>query len=427
MKNFTILFLTLTLVFAPTYQECCQACISKLTADVNKQATDSAALPVVKTYKVASKHADDVDVNGFCGKIFEKHGTCCNQADLKKRADAWTDRLKTRGEKIVKGFDKMDEIVGFIGTFESWITTNVNDIVEAAAGSERILQNETITSPFTDSNLGPVGTGKPKHLIKKPTADELEDIKAKFAKIKGGDKGKRTTREKNAKSGLEDCHKELMKMRKSALCMRCSGVASDYYNSATKSYKIKEDACSPLLEKCSVVFSAIAEANTIYTNLAILKKAKGGEVSADAEADVVSEEQLGKWLECGDDIEACLKDKAKVNDLCKEISLSIDNQALEGNLATASEGIATGVNLGENKEPGTTIATNFFGMRRLLNSKYIKRTLDDTAAVEDDGYGYAEPTSDGADLQSDFSDGTSGQAIAKIFFGLVLLVNIIVA
>jgi len=420
----TIIYLLISLLFlGSTYQACCEACVSKLTVDTNMHSTDSTALPIVRTYTVSSKNAEDVDPKGFCGEVFEKHGTCCNQQDLKKRADAWSNRLKHRSEKIVKGFEKMDKLVDNIGKIKNWsnkhkdkITAPETRILNKDSSNNESTQNESShnESSHNESTLGPKGKGKKKHKIEKPNSASLTTLEKHLENIEKGDKKKRSKREENAKKENNECHKELMKMRKSALCMRCSGVASDYFEIETGSYKVDEKVCSIIIEKCATVFAAIAEANSLYTNLAILKKAIGGAVSDDAESDVLEVEKLGKWQNCSDDKKACLGDMARVKELCAQVSLSSDNQALEGNLSTASEGIETGEAIETDGEPATSVATDFFSGKRLLTTKSqtkIHRILE----TADDGYGYAIASTTGANLITDFNSGTE---IIKVLLSL---------
>ena len=60
-----------------------------------------------------------------------------------------------------------------------------------------------------------------------------------------------------AKWGL--CFKVMMQNRYKGLCLRCSGVASSIYESATGSYKFKQNFCANTIKECAPVYALMAE------------------------------------------------------------------------------------------------------------------------------------------------------------------------
>jgi hypothetical protein len=64
----------------------------------------------------------------------------------------------------------------------------------------------------------------------------------------------------DANNTLNRCWSVMQSLRNNALCLRCSGNALNYYNAdpAKKKYTLSDAHCDNLIEKCSQIWSLMA-------------------------------------------------------------------------------------------------------------------------------------------------------------------------
>ena len=428
------LILLLALFIGVSYQACCESCISKLTIDDDWQTTDEWSLPSVQTYSVASTSSVDVDEDGFCGNVFKEYGSCCNQTELYERACSWNDRLKSRMTRVIKALDLMTNYTESIGKFITDIETNseaitsgggestsesgprkpfsINVIVNAGyADSKPTAGTNMCGSSLSFVNLPTANIGKGKEHVNLTSPMTVTPWTDRLGYIRDDSSSKREAREAAAKENYADCYDALSKVRTNTLCLRCSGAASFYYSGS--GYSASENTCKYIIKKCAVVFSAISEANALYTTLANFKKSLGGMTNAHAYGKVASNEEIEEWSTCADNVDECLQNQYTVNKLCSQVSLSSDNQALEGNINTIGEGIgaADAIIAGNSAKKGEQDLSMFSESRRVLASEESSSegsssegSTDTIVYTEsDDGYGYMTPSSSGPDLVYYFS------------------------
>jgi len=174
---------------------------------------------------------------------------------------------------------------------------------------------------------------------------------------------------------FNSCFKTMMQNRYKGLCLRCSGVASSIYDSASGSYKFKQNFCTNSIKECAPVFALLAESQKFYMQLVKLRLALGKNLKATVVVSEPSETQVDAWIACAKDVDACAADAAKVKELCQDFTISTPNPQLGEDPNVSADGDAT-------------VEDNSAELRRLLmaNGSSLKRILQ----TGTDGPGYVK-------------------------------------
>lgn len=118
--------------------------------------------------------------------------------------------------------------------------------------------------------------GKPESTEGDTNTDaDITAMKAGLTKVAGRDQGKRENNVGSAQSKFGACFKKIMGLRYDTLCLRCSGKATDFYDSATASYKMKSSTCPAVVKECAPVYAVLAESQQFYMQLVKLRASLG--------------------------------------------------------------------------------------------------------------------------------------------------------
>ena len=253
-----------------------------------------------------------------------------------------------------------------------------------------------------------------------------------MAKIKEGDVAKRDENIVKLKSNIDDCKLAISELRINGLCLRCSGVAPFYFDEVEKVYNVRHSSCSTVVEKCAMTFSVVSEINSLYSILARIKASLGGTMLAGYEYIIATDEEATQWEDCARDVSICLGDPEQMSQLCSQITLSSDNQAIEGNIDTFAEGQAVSESIMASTDPAISVAdSQLFNEtitfdNRLLSSSHrnLLSTNDGQLPTDkDDSFGKisSEDSETNADLLEYFGYEKvkvieSGVLIGKILF-----------
>lgn len=146
-------------------------------------------------------------------------------------------------------------------------------------------------------------------------------------------------------SSIDSCYQTLVDFRKEALCHRCSGKASEWWDATSASYLVNQKSCNLLIDKCSKVFALTnaASAMTFQVRsllLGMFPKSSGAlnEDSTLKFSNAISIEEAKKIISCSSNSDTCLNDETKRNDVCKKFTINLSNEELEGDYRTLQDG-----------------------------------------------------------------------------------------
>jgi len=231
--------------------------------------------------------------------------------------------------------------------------------------------------------------------------DDISEISEAFEEFDSTSKRQEASnRREKAKTQFSKCFETLTRLRFNALCLRCSGDASNYFDTDTLVYKISKGVCTTLIVDCGSLYGVLFEANRVYD--AVLR-AKGGlgEVSGNPElpeGDNLRQFPIDKtisirWATCADDPESCSQDSDNSDLICKDFTLSLPSPVENSIRAVDAEFLVS-------KIPEETADG---GAARMLASTF-----------KGDGYGAIEPSVDGVDLVSLDSGDTNFSFVEQI-------------
>lgn len=365
MKLTSLLLLTLAIAY--TYQAtCCTECTKGLTVDTEKDTENAEdVLPIVEVF--TDSKADGFVATGFCGAIFKEHGACCNQEQLHARAKAWRKRLNFRYRKLNQAMAKFINSVKKADKLKALVTKNADKIKKASKPPKPTDKRVRVKGDTTGNAT--------RRILETNSAQDVTDMETSLDKSAKRSDSERVSIKLKFTGKFNSCFKTMMQNRYKGLCLRCSGVASTIYDSATGSYKFKQNFCVNSIKECAPVYAILAESQKFYMQLVKLRLALGKKLKATVVISEPSETQVDNWFNCAKDVDACVADAAKVKTLCQDFTISTPNSQLGEDPNVAEDGDAT-------------VDDNSAELRRLLtaNGASYKRILQ----TGTDGPGYVK-------------------------------------
>lgn len=261
---------------------------------------------------------------GFCSKPFNNYGTCCDQHDATQYAKNWLKSVKQRVKASTEMLDKFRFAIENLGNVKNYVKKN----------EEKILKSKAISKK------------------------ELEDFKIEIEGYTSGvhDFG---FREKYLKEDLSGCYEKLIELRAGAVCLRCSGKGSQYYDKATNRLKISKQTCRPIVSSCVRIFSYFAEVTTFFRRVAQLRKSENGTLRQGTRASGLLSKDLNLLRVCASDLKSCTAKEDLYIGVCKLIGLGELTPNIEGEVETFLDGFEAVNLLALGKK---------IGSRRLLSS-----------------------------------------------------------
>merc|ERR1712032_137257 len=214
-----------------------------------------------------------------------------------------------------------------------------------------------------------------RRILEKNTSQDVTDMETSLDKAAKRSDADRTSIKLKFNNKFNSCFKVMMQNRYKGLCIRCSGVATSIYDSASGSYKFKRNFCANTIKECAPVYALMAESQKFYMQMVKLRLALGKNLKATVVVSEPSDTQVDAWIACAKDTDACTADANKVVELCQDFTISTPNPQLGEDPNVSADGDAT-------------VEDNSAELRRLLmaNGSSLKRILQ----TGTDGPGYVK-------------------------------------
>lgn len=345
-------------------QTCCSECLKDLQSN---------SFFNVRTYTQSVKNDQ---YTGFCAIPFKREGACCDQADALQYTKNWLKSIKAQ-----------------VNSSKILVSRFQNHLQFVKQINEYVKRNETAY----------IASGK-------ITKEELDDFKNMTDFYSQGVHNFQD-RVMNHNKSAEDCYKLLFVVRANSVCLRCSGFASNYWNTTTKIYNVTKDTCKAVMTVCAPYFGLTAEVTTFYRRLAQLRY-------ADKASPTIGASSVGFMQPILDHLRVCALSPSRCNsteqnwlNTCHNLTFHIENVDLEGDSATIEDGTLALEYIAQNITPGKT---------RLLEDVYnslrefkvtMNRLLADNATANATGPVPADPKfgfvdgngTNGADLLTNYN------------------------
>ena len=323
----------LTLAIAYTYQAtCCSECTQRLKSDPDADTESSeATLPTVEVF--TESKTDGFVETGFCGAVFKEHGACCNQEQLHARAKAWRKRLNLRYRRLKQGISKFLISVKKAEKLKAFVTKNADKIKKANKPPKPADKRVRVKGKTTGNTN--------RRILETNSAQDVIDMEEALDKAAKRSEAERDSIQLKSEAKWGLCFKVMMQNRYKGLCLRCSGVASSIYESATGSYKFKQNFCANTIKECAPVYALMAESQKFYMQMIKLRLALGKKIKGTVVVSEPSSTQVDAWIACAKDVDACVADAEKVKELCQDFSISTTNPQLGEDPNVAEDGNAT--------------------------------------------------------------------------------------
>ena len=291
-----IAILIISLLVASSMQACCSDCTAAIAAGVVGSVLNQASNTMPASDHICASKWNATD------------GTCC---DAEKLTEYWTtlstefetfkNKIKTEMAKV-----NMSQLKTLVSTVKTMVNFNaLSNKFIGAMNSNQISQMNEILG-LADESL--------------PVVADLN-------------------------SSIDSCHQTLVDFRKEALCYRCSGKASEWWDAASGSYLVNQKSCNLLIDKCSKVFALTNAASAItfqLRNLLIgMFPNSADNLNSNAAlkfSNAISIAEAKKIISCSNGSDACLNDDSKRNDVCKKFTINLSNEELEGDYKTLEDG-----------------------------------------------------------------------------------------
>lgn len=285
MKVLTTLA-TLALLVIQSYQDCCASgCLNgALTIDVGE------------TVELIPKDtSSDFNETLLCGTVFKAKGNCCQYTKMQSFANKTLVRLKIAFNTMQSATTSMPGIISNL----KFITGVFN---------EKSIYLAT-RDPYYESALGgPEKWQKVKsiweHLLR--TSDDL------LLKINSNN------------YNATQCYETIANQKLNALCMACSGDASNYYDSTANKFKIKSTYCKTLVEGCGRTLDVFTKVVHMLHTVNAVMQSLSYKAPTYTIPDSVSLTRLMAFDNCGNDTVGCKTDSANLVSFCKEIGFLTD-------------------------------------------------------------------------------------------------------
>lgn len=146
-------------------------------------------------------------------------------------------------------------------------------------------------------------------------------------------------------STIDSCYQTLVDFRKEALCHRCSGKASEWWDAGSQSYLVNQASCNLLVEKCTKVFALTnaASAMTFQMRSLLIGMFPNSAQALNANealkfTNAISVEEAKQIISCSSNPDTCLIDNEKRNNVCRKFTINLTNEELEGDYKTLEDG-----------------------------------------------------------------------------------------
>ena len=262
MKRITITIVS-ALLIASTFQACCDGCLDNAETAVAGLKQDlTNTLPT-------GEH--------MCSELWnDTDGVCCNAEKVTTYWTQWETEMKNYRDQVKPEIEKVDSssILTNLGLAHTLLSTNPTQIA-------------AITN--ADSTK------------KQAAIDFLALAKDKMPDIE------------NVGEALETCYSALIEFRKKVLCNRCSGRASEWYNSATSEYRVNHTSCDVLIENCGKVFGLTSIATGVLHSTRALFEDMHGATGLSGNGDLqyvgdLSKADAENLINCAEGPPECLDD-----------------------------------------------------------------------------------------------------------------------
>lgn len=252
---------------------------------------------------------------GFCKNVFNRDGSCCDTESLKDYSDEWIDSIE----------DKMNKTLTALPNFRTALTSAAELRKFMKAKKKDILKAKKIISKAQYEDFE-------KHVL---TA--LSEGVFMFYR-----------KEEKVQLSAKQCFATLANLRKNALCMRCSGKASQFWDSKKKNYLVKKSTCHNVIDSCVEPFAYFSEAMTFMRRLGQFREALKGEDVRTTQAKGMLRADYNFFKACSLDKEYCKGNKKMYEKVCSFVTLGEVNPDIEGERATLVDGelVARRISLG---------------------------------------------------------------------------------
>lgn len=291
MKTFTIAIVS-ALLIASTFQACCSDCTAAAEASVT-----GTVLSAVSTTLPAADHMCNAHWNAV-------DGTCCDAAKVTEYWTAFKAEIETFRDAI-KGEISGADIPSIKSSVTLAHTAVAGNLIPALSGVDANIKAAAVADLALAKDSLPI----------------VEDLNAK----------------------ITECYDAYIAFRKETLCHRCSGKASEWWNSADSTYLINHKSCNGLVAKCSVVFALTTVATRTLSSIRALFVAAHGATGLQGNETVnyngeVSAAQAKKIVDCANKPDECVSDQSTKIEICGKFTVNHSNPDLEGDYSTLKDG-----------------------------------------------------------------------------------------
>lgn len=285
MKNLTALLSLLFLALQTTQDCCASGCLD-----------GSKSVNIGETVETIPKDtASTFPDTQLCGTVFKAKGSCCQYAKMQSYANKTLTRLKI-------AFNTMNAAAGQISSVVSNFKLINNTF------HEKSIYSVNRDPYFEDALGGPENWQKIKgiwdHLGR--TADDL------LSKVSA------------SKYNATKCYETMANQKLNALCMACSGDASNFYDSNAKRFKVKSTYCKSLVDGCATTLDVFSKVVHMLHSIYAFTQSLASKAPAYNISDSISLHRLLVFDRCGNDTVGCKADSSKLTNFCKEIGFLTD-------------------------------------------------------------------------------------------------------
>lgn len=309
-------------------------------------------LPKVTLYKSDWKST----YTGFCRNVFNRDGSCCDPESLEAYSNAWVKRLDVKLDQTLEILPSFRVAIQSISEIRKFVKAKKDDILKAKAKiSEEQLKD------FEENILPALSEG-------------LFDFAGKETRMR---------------VVAVKCKDYLQTLRKNAICMRCSGKGSLFWDAKDQKYLVKKSTCFGIIDNCIESFSYFSEVTTFMKRLSQIRVALKGEDIRTAHSKGMLRKDINFIKACELDLDYCKETKAIYEKVCSFVTLAHSNADLEGDQPTMIDGELTAIRINAGKDPS--------------KNDLFDRILEDTPKPAPSWWGFLKVDDDkGADLIDGF-------------------------
>ena len=292
LRRLLFAFLVSACLFLRSQQACCsQNCFS----------VANSALSIGETLT-----ATDIQKTGFksgdlCGTVFTAKGSCCDAAKLRSFAAKLLARIKTT-------FAAID------GAVQSapFILKSLPNLLAA-------FQAKDPTNGSADPSFIETIGGEVEYYKIKAIADYIQSQSETLsAKISA------------SSFDSNKCFKTLFEGKLNALCMICSGDASNFFDEQTKKFKVKNTYCLNLVNDCAVPMDIFSKISHLFEVVRVLRSALSSTKATSIDTSF-SQSRLAVYEECANSPDTCNQANNKLLGFCREFGVTSDIKIVKTN------------------------------------------------------------------------------------------------